>query len=134
MTEPTRRFPAPWHSDKIPGGYVIRDANGQALAYAYARATQAEAAKPKCSRQTRRAGSRLTSRGCPSYCGPLIKSKYDSLPTNYALAARLGWSRRHVSRIASNRLRHGFSTLNCSTARLSGLVHITCARFNAAQT
>jgi len=25
-----RRFPAPWHADKIPGGYVVRDANGQA--------------------------------------------------------------------------------------------------------
>ena len=27
----TRRFPAPWRADKIPGGYVVRDANGQAL-------------------------------------------------------------------------------------------------------
>jgi hypothetical protein len=26
----TRRFPPPWHADKIPGGYVVRDANGQA--------------------------------------------------------------------------------------------------------
>jgi hypothetical protein len=26
-----RRFPAPWRADKIPGGYVVRDANGQAL-------------------------------------------------------------------------------------------------------
>ena len=47
MSEPTRRFPAPWHADKIPGGYVVRDANGQALAYVYARATQAEAAQAK---------------------------------------------------------------------------------------
>jgi hypothetical protein len=31
----TRRFPAPWRADKIPGGYVVRDANGQALAYIY---------------------------------------------------------------------------------------------------
>ena len=27
----TRRFPPPWSADKIPGGYVVRDANGQAL-------------------------------------------------------------------------------------------------------
>jgi hypothetical protein len=47
MTEPPRRFPAPWHANKIPGGYVVRDANGQALAYIYARATQAEAAQAK---------------------------------------------------------------------------------------
>jgi hypothetical protein len=33
MTEPTRRFPTPWHADKMPGGYVVRDANGQALVY-----------------------------------------------------------------------------------------------------
>jgi hypothetical protein len=33
MAEPPRRFPPPWHADKISGGYVVRDANGQALAY-----------------------------------------------------------------------------------------------------
>jgi hypothetical protein len=27
-----RRFPPPWRADKMPGGYVVRDANGQALA------------------------------------------------------------------------------------------------------
>ena len=42
MTE-ARRFPAPWYAEKISGGYVVRDANGQALAYVYARATMAEA-------------------------------------------------------------------------------------------
>ena len=26
-----RRFPAPWRADPMPGGYVVRDANGQAL-------------------------------------------------------------------------------------------------------
>ena len=30
-----RRFPAPWRADKMPGGYVVRDANGQALGYFY---------------------------------------------------------------------------------------------------
>ena len=38
-----RRFPPPWHADKIPGGYVVRDANGQALAYIYSRDNDAEA-------------------------------------------------------------------------------------------
>jgi hypothetical protein len=42
-----RRFPASWQAGKIPGGYVVRDANGQALAYVYARATAAEAAQAK---------------------------------------------------------------------------------------
>jgi hypothetical protein len=27
----SRRFPPPWHADAMPGGYVVRDANGQAL-------------------------------------------------------------------------------------------------------
>jgi hypothetical protein len=27
----TRRFPPPWRADLVPGGYVIRDANGQAI-------------------------------------------------------------------------------------------------------
>jgi hypothetical protein len=33
MTDPSRRFPAPWRADPAPGGYVVRDTNGQALAY-----------------------------------------------------------------------------------------------------
>ena len=33
-----RRLPPPWRVEKIPGGYVVRDANGQALAYVYSRA------------------------------------------------------------------------------------------------
>jgi hypothetical protein len=43
----SRRFPAPWRADKIPGGYVIRDANGQALAYIYSRESEAEALQAK---------------------------------------------------------------------------------------
>jgi hypothetical protein len=35
-----RRFPAPWRVEKIPGGYVVRDATGQTLAYVSSRATQ----------------------------------------------------------------------------------------------
>ena len=47
MKDEPRRFPAPWHADKIPGGYVARDANQQALAYIYARATSADAMQAK---------------------------------------------------------------------------------------
>ena len=43
MADGPRRFPAPWHADKIPGGYVVRDDNGQALAYLYSRAIGAAA-------------------------------------------------------------------------------------------
>jgi hypothetical protein len=43
----TRRLPAPWIADKIPGGYVVRDGNGQALAYVYSRANEAEAMQAK---------------------------------------------------------------------------------------
>jgi hypothetical protein len=38
-----RRLPAPWRVERIPGGYVVCDANGQNLAYVYSRATEAEA-------------------------------------------------------------------------------------------
>ena len=44
----TRRFPPPWRADKIPGGYVVRDANGQALVYLYSRDSEAEARQPRC--------------------------------------------------------------------------------------
>jgi hypothetical protein len=43
MTEPSRRFPPPWRADTIPGGYVVRDAGGQSIAYVYSRETEAEA-------------------------------------------------------------------------------------------
>jgi hypothetical protein len=46
MVEP-RRFQPPWHADKMPGGYVVRDANGQALAYVYGRLSLAEAMQAK---------------------------------------------------------------------------------------
>jgi hypothetical protein len=47
MAESPRRFPAPWRADKIPGGYVVRDANGQALAYLYSRDSPTEALQAK---------------------------------------------------------------------------------------
>ena len=31
-----RRFPAPWGVRQIPGGYVVEDATGRAVAYVYA--------------------------------------------------------------------------------------------------
>ncbi len=39
----TRRFPAPWTVEDIPGGYKVKDANGQSLAYVYGRETRADA-------------------------------------------------------------------------------------------
>jgi hypothetical protein len=47
MTDPPRRFPTPWRAEPIPGGYVVRDANGQALAYLYGRANEADARQAK---------------------------------------------------------------------------------------
>jgi hypothetical protein len=47
MAEGSRRFPPPWRADKISGGYVVRDANGQAIAYLYSRENDAEARQAK---------------------------------------------------------------------------------------
>jgi hypothetical protein len=44
----TRRFPAPWHDEKMPGGNVVRDANKQALAHVYSRETLLKRCRPKC--------------------------------------------------------------------------------------
>jgi hypothetical protein len=41
------RFPSPWHADPMPGGYVLRDANGQTLAFIYLRDNEAEARQAK---------------------------------------------------------------------------------------
>jgi hypothetical protein len=36
-------LPAPWRVEEIAGGYVVKDANGQALAYVYGAEVQADA-------------------------------------------------------------------------------------------
>ena len=38
---------SPWRADKIAGGYVVRDANGRALAYIYSRDNEADALQAK---------------------------------------------------------------------------------------
>jgi hypothetical protein len=47
MADGSRRFPTPWRADKIPGGYVARDANGQAIAYLYSSDNLTEATQAK---------------------------------------------------------------------------------------
>jgi hypothetical protein len=47
MAEAPRRFPSPWRAERMPGGYVVRDANGQALAFVYSRDGEAEARQAK---------------------------------------------------------------------------------------
>ena len=47
----TRRFPAPWRADKIPGGYVVRDANGQAYIYSLATTRTKHGKRPPHRRQ-----------------------------------------------------------------------------------
>jgi hypothetical protein len=42
-----RRFPPPWTAEEIPGGYVVRDANGQSLAYVYSRDNANDASTAK---------------------------------------------------------------------------------------
>jgi hypothetical protein len=42
MTSP-RRFPPPWQVEQTPGGFKVLDANGQTLAYVYARETREQA-------------------------------------------------------------------------------------------
>src|SRR5262249_39626392 len=43
----TRHLPPLWCADKFSGGYVVRDANGFAVAYVYGRSTEAEAMEAK---------------------------------------------------------------------------------------
>jgi hypothetical protein len=43
----TRRSPQTWRADKIPGGYIVRDANGQALVYIYSWNNEADALQAK---------------------------------------------------------------------------------------
>jgi hypothetical protein len=54
----TRRFPPPWTAEKMPGGYVVRDANGQGLACAYCRVPEAGATRAKAPGRGARRGYR----------------------------------------------------------------------------
>ena len=54
-----RRFPPPWTLEQIPGGYKVKDANGQSLAYVYGRETKADADIAKV----------LTMDEAKAYCG-----------------------------------------------------------------
>jgi hypothetical protein len=47
VREGSRRIPPPWRADKMPGGYVVRDANGQAIAYLYSRDNEGGARQAK---------------------------------------------------------------------------------------
>jgi hypothetical protein len=47
MAEASRRFPAPWRADKMPGGKVVRDATGQAMGFVYSRENEAAARQAK---------------------------------------------------------------------------------------
>jgi hypothetical protein len=48
-----RRFPPPWRADPMPVGYVVRDADEQALACVYSRENEAEARQAKVLRRGR---------------------------------------------------------------------------------
>ena len=37
---PERRFPPPWSVDETDACFIVRDANGQALAYVYSRTSR----------------------------------------------------------------------------------------------
>jgi hypothetical protein len=47
LTDVPRRFPPPWTAERIPGGYVVKDATGQSLAYVYGREKKADAETAK---------------------------------------------------------------------------------------
>jgi hypothetical protein len=56
-----RRFKPPWSAERIPGGYVVKDANGQTLAYCYGREkpNDADTAKALTMDEARRIASNI---------------------------------------------------------------------------
>jgi hypothetical protein len=43
-----RRFPPPWTVERLPGGFKVIDADGQSLAYFYARENDHDATPQGC--------------------------------------------------------------------------------------
>ena len=94
-----RRFPPPWRAERMPGGYVVRDANNQALAYIYSRANEAEAMQAKKSRPiTKDGGWRQIS---PS-CRPSQSARTDGLSGLILSASDRGHA-NHADRHPSSR-------------------------------
>jgi hypothetical protein len=59
-----RRFPPPWSVEETDACYIVRDANGQALAYVYFEEEPGRLAAAHLSPATRRGGSLSTSPSC----------------------------------------------------------------------
>jgi hypothetical protein len=61
VNDMTRRLPSPWRPEKFSGGYVVRGANGFAVAYVYGRSTEDEAmaAKQMTMDEARRVASNI---------------------------------------------------------------------------
>jgi hypothetical protein len=60
-----RRFPPPWFVEEQDACFVVRDHNGQQLAYVYFEDEPADAQRRSCSRAARRGGLRLIFESCP---------------------------------------------------------------------
>ena len=59
MSVGSRRFPAPWDIEEYDRScFIVRDNNGQALAYVYFETEPGSAQPPTCSRATRQGGLR----------------------------------------------------------------------------
>jgi hypothetical protein len=75
MADGSRRFPRPWRAEPIPGGYVVRDANGQALAYLYSRDNDAEARQAKV--LTKDEARRIAIKHRAASCARAVVAQFD---------------------------------------------------------
>jgi hypothetical protein len=64
-----RHLPPPWKAEKIVGGYVVRDANGQALAYVYSRPSETDAIQAKVLTEDEARRVAINIHGCRSCWG-----------------------------------------------------------------
>ena len=73
MTEqPARRFPPPWEIEDHANGacFIMRDINGQALAYAYYESEPGRRAAAKLSREMKLGGSQSYRQDAGDWSGP----------------------------------------------------------------
>jgi hypothetical protein len=62
---PERHFPPPWSVEEMEAWFIVRDHDGEALAYVYFE--DAGALLPTCSPATRRTGSKANIAKIPQY-------------------------------------------------------------------
>jgi hypothetical protein len=96
MADGSRRFPPPWRVDTIPGGYVVRDASGQAVAHVSSPDNEDEARQTKVltKDEARRIAVRVAQK--VRFCSTALMQAVIAADSSTEIAATINVSRQVI--------------------------------------